>query len=75
MIIFRFIGSLNTFVAGRTKEESDKSYRENNVEQRRLWYQNNKEHARNKNKEYKLLNRDKVLEKQREYNALKKDEI
>ena len=77
---------VNKRVAGRTKKEYNKEYREQNKDKIKEYYENNKDkikdyYENNKDKicdqkkEYKKLNKDKICEQKREYYQNNKDRI
>ncbi len=80
--IIREIGTLNTKIAGRTRneyrqenkerialrtKEYDTKYREQNAEKIKQYYQDNKEKKLEQQKEYYKNNKDKVNEKEKKY--------
>ena len=70
---------VNRCVAGRTRKEFAKKYREKNREERKeyrkKYYEQNKEKINEKQREYNEQNKEKINEKKREYYEQNKEKI
>ena len=64
--VIREIGTINRYVAGRTRKEYLEENKDNITEKKKLYYQNNRDKMLEQKKEYYLDSRDKILEKNKE---------
>ncbi len=71
----REMGTLNMSIAGRSKHETNKEYRNNNKEKMIEYREQNKEKLRQQTKEYKEKHKDKVDEMNKQYRMENKDKF
>jgi hypothetical protein len=65
--IIRLIGTLNKFIAGRTRKEWEEDNKEILLEKKKEYYETHKEHLEEKKKDYRKKNKEHLEEKRKEY--------
>lgn len=73
--IIKEVGSLNTYIAGRTKKEWCEDNKERLELERKVYYQNNKEKNKEKRKKYYQANKEKNKEARKRYYETHREQI